>query len=331
LTDLIRRFLKSYGRDLAIAGVGAALGLAVVIVEIVRGPDPVPPPSKISDAQPRQQTVRREPAEVAGPSAPEAEPLPAETRKEETARPDVVPAWQRLAAAYPPVSNRPMIAVIIDDMGIDRKRSARAIGLGGPLTMSFLTYAKELKEQSAAAREAGHEVMVHVPMEPEGTIAEPGPNVIRTDQDTAEIRKRLDWALGRVEGFVGINNHMGSRFTADEEAMTLVLTELKRRGLLFVDSRTTRKTVARRLSRKLAVPFAERDVFIDDDPRPQAILRQLDEVVQTARERKYAVAIGHPREATLAALHKWLPTLRLRGIALVPVSAVVKYRMKLEG
>ncbi len=333
----IERFLKAYGRDLAIAAVGATLGLALVIFQIVSEPDPVPEPvaRKIEPSR-KQEAARPAPEPVARQAATEktaSPPQPASTvpERKTPAQSAAPPPWQRHAASFLPVSNRPMIALIIDDMGVDRKRSAQAIELGGPLTMAFLPYARDLPEQSRAARKAGHEVMVHLPMEPEGTGAEPGPNVIRADLPPAEIAKRLDWALGRFEGFVGINNHMGSRFTANAEGMTLVLEELRRRGLLFVDSRTTPHSVARRLSRKLSVPFAERDVFVDDDPRSEAILKQLDEIVRKARDRKYAVAIGHPRDTTLAALRKWLPTLQLRGLALVPVSAIVKYRMESDG
>jgi hypothetical protein len=341
LKGRIGRFLRAYGRDLALAGVGAALGIALVIVQIVNEPDPAPV-SRTAETTPERSATRPagpEPPGVAGlpqkdrPPAIQRETAPNSSVREKApaARtPQAAATWQLHAAVHPPPGNRPMIALIIDDMGVDRKRTAQAIELDGPLTMSFLSYAEDLPDQTAAARKAGHELMVHVPMEPEGEVAEPGPNVIRTDQPQAEVRKRLDWALGRFDGFVGINNHMGSRYTADADGMTLVLEEIRRRGLLFVDSRTTPHSVARRLSRKLSVPFAERDVFIDDDPRPQAILRQLDEIVRRARDRKYAVAIGHPRDATLAALRKWLPTLRLRGLVLVPVSAIVRHRTKAE-
>jgi len=340
LKGRIGHFLRAYGRDLAIAGVGAALGIALVIVQIVNEPDPAPVAGKAETPPERQPSrpAKPDPPSVAGLPARERPPAPRREsarpeagQQKPAAPPEAKTAWQRHAAAYPPPGNRPMIALIIDDMGVDRKHSAEAIALQGPLTLSFLSYAEHLPEQTAAARKAGHELMVHIPMQPEGNAADPGPNAIIVDGAADEVKRRLDWALGRFDGYVGINNHMGSRYTADEAGMTVVLGEIRRRGLLFVDSRTTPHSVARRLSRKLSVPFAERDVFIDDDPRPQAIQKRLDEVVRRARDRKYAVAIGHPREGTLAALRKWLPTLRLRGIELVPVSAIVRYRMDEAG
>ena len=221
-----------------------------------------------------------------------------------------------------------MIAVIIDDMGLDRERSARAVELPGPLTMSYLTYARSLKSQADAARAAGHEIMIHVPMEPGDASDYPGPKAIKRDLPEKELRRRLDWALGRLENYVGINNHMGSRFTSHGPGMSFVLAELKRRGLLFVDSRTSPKSVGEELARRLSVPFARRDFFLDDDPTRDAVASQLTALEQAASAKGYAIAIGHPYEATLSLLQTWLPTLASRGFVLVPVSAIVRHRQK---
>jgi len=149
-----------------------------------------------------------------------------------------------------------MIAVIVDDMGFDRKLSARAMHLPGPLAMSFLTYARSLQTQAETARGAGHEIMIHVPMEPDDSSAYAGPNAIRQDLSVQELKRRLDWTLERLKNFVGINNHMGSRFTAFGPGMERVLAEVKRRGLLFVDSRTSAKSVGVTVAQRLSVPFA---------------------------------------------------------------------------
>jgi polysaccharide deacetylase 2 family uncharacterized protein YibQ len=168
--------------------------------------------------------------------------------------------------------------------------------------------------------------MVHVPMEPDHPEASVPAGVLSVDLSPAEAAKRLDWALGRFDGFVGINNHMGSRFTADTGHMRPVLAELKRRGLLFVDSRTSSKTVAPGIARDLGLPFVGRDVFLDHEDDAAAIRARLREVEALARRQGYAVAIGHPRERTLAALKEWLPAASARGLMLVPVSAIV-YRL----
>ena len=171
--------------------------------------------------------------------------------------------WRRFALASPDTKGRPTIAVVIDDLGVDRKRTARAIGLRAPLTLSFLTYASGLERQTASARASGHELLVHVPMEPVGKNVDPGPNVLETGMGHGTILRRLDWGLNRFSGYVGVNNHMGSRFTADRDGMAVVMAELKRRGLLFLDSRTIGATVGPALAREYEVPLAQRNVFLD--------------------------------------------------------------------
>jgi len=138
-----------------------------------------------------------------------------------------------------------------------------------------------------------------------------------------ELRRRLRWDLSRFPAYVGINNHMGSKFTADRAAMTVVLAELKNRGLLFLDSRTTGKTVGAALARRMGVPFAERNIFLDNVNDVAAVNSRLAEVERFARRNGFAVAIGHPRDATLAALAVWLKGVEKRGFVLVPLTAVV--------
>lgn len=234
-----------------------------------------------------------------------------------------LPPWRRYAAAFPEVGSRPMVAIVIDDLGMDRKRTARVMGMRGPLTLSFLAYAEDLNAQTVVARANGHELMMHVGMEPIGESVDPGPNVLLTGLDSEEIRHLLESNLERFEGYVGINNHMGSKFTADVSGMAVVMEILKRRGLLFLDSRTTGRSVGGRLAREMGVPVAERNIFLDNVNESAAISARLRELEQLARRRGYAVAIGHPRDATLDALEEWLQNLEDRGLALVPLSAVV--------
>ena len=149
------------------------------------------------------------------------------------------PAWLRYAVPAPPTGDRPLVAVVLDDLGLDRARTAEAIGLRGPLTLSFMTYASELGEQTEAAHRAGHELFLHVPMEAVDRHADPGLHGLLTSQSRDEILDRLRWGLGRFDGFVGINNHMGSKFTSDARSMAPVMEELRTRGLVFLDSRTS--------------------------------------------------------------------------------------------
>jgi polysaccharide deacetylase 2 family uncharacterized protein YibQ len=236
------------------------------------------------------------------------------------------PAWLRYAVASPPLEpGKKLIAVVIDDMGLDRPRSMRVVDLPGPLTLSYLPYAKELATQTALARLRGHELMMHIPMEPMGS-ADPGPNALRTGMSDSELRQRLTEDLSQFDGFVGINNHMGSRFTATRASMAVVLGELKKRGLLFLDSRTTAQTVGATLAGEMGVPTVSRNVFLDDDMSSQNVVHQLAELERIARKQGYAVAIGHPHDNTVAALARWLPHLRQQGFILVPLSTIVRQR-----
>ena len=246
-------------------------------------------------------------------------PTPAPARPDESLLP-----WRRYAVATPDAGGKPRVVVVIDDMGIDRARSGAAARLPGPLTLSFLTYANDLPEQTRAARERGHELMLHVAMEPNDKSVDPGPNVLLVGQAASEIRKSLAWGLSRFEGYVGINNHMGSRFTRDADGMTVVMEELARRGLLFLDSRTSGKTVAAQLAARHRVPFEERNVFLDAEDRPGEAEARLKELESLARRHGHAIAIGHPKERTLAALEAWLPSLAGKDLALAPLSAVVR-------
>jgi len=234
------------------------------------------------------------------------------------------PPWIVNAVAAPPTLGRPMIALVIDDMGLDRRRSARAIDLPGPLTMSFLPYADDLPSQTALAHQHGHELLVHVPMEPISSTNNPGPNALTVGLTTDEVAGRLRRDLARFDGYVGINNHMGSKFTRDSAGMAAVMAELRARGLLWLDSRTTAGSVGTALARAYDVPHVERDVFLDDTPTLAAVRHQLAELETVARRRGWAVAIGHPKDGTLDALTAWLPTLSERGFVLVPLSHVVR-------
>lgn len=234
-------------------------------------------------------------------------------------------AWRRNALPHPVDPGRPMVAVVIDDLGINGTGTRDIIALPGPLTLSFMSYAERLETLIAAGRLAGHEPMLHVPMEPQGD-ADPGPNALRVGLDAEELRRRLVWGLERAPGIVAVNNHMGSRFTAHRPGMDLVMAELAGRGLAFLDSRTTAATVGLAAARAAGVPAVERDVFLDHEQDRAVIDRALAALEARARAQGTAIAIGHPYPETVAALADWLPGLAARGVQLVPLSAVIARR-----
>jgi polysaccharide deacetylase 2 family uncharacterized protein YibQ len=235
------------------------------------------------------------------------------------------PAWRRNAVPFADINSRPLISIVIDDAGLDRPRSKRAWELPGPITLSFLPYAKDLHDQAKAARGHGDELMLHMPMEPMGH-ADPGPNALLTSLGENEIRQRVTADLDSFDGYVGANNHMGSRFTAFKPGMETVLRLLKARGLLFLDSRTTAQTVGETLAQELGVPTVSRNIFLDDDESLAAVKRKLAETEEVARRQGFAVAIGHPHENTLQALSEWLPALAAKGFALAPLTAALRKR-----
>lgn len=235
------------------------------------------------------------------------------------------PAWQRNAVKAAKPFGGPVIALVIDDLGLNRPNTRRTIELPGPLTLALMTYAEGLQKFANRARARGHELMVHFPMAPLDPRYDPGPNALRADLGTEELARRLDWGLSRFEGYVGINNHMGSGFTTSIPGMAQVMLELKARGLLYVDSLTVPGAVGAQLADRLGVPFAKRDVFIDNDyENRQSIRRQLQRLEEIALRRGAAIGIGHPHDETIEELAVWLPEVQKRGFTLVPVSALVR-------
>ena len=270
------------------------------------------------------------PVAAAKPPQPMAEPqlatAPTETTIERQAETEP-PPWRRYALAVA-ADGRPMIALIFDDLGVDKSRTRRTIALHGPLTLSFLAYATGLDDLGKQGRRAGHEIFLHVPMEPSGGDIDPGPNVLLTNQPRPELLSSFRWNLDQMTGYVGVNNHMGSRFTENLEGMTLVMDELKARGLAFLDSVTSSHSVGRQAATAAGVPFISRNIFLDHDEAPEKIRQRLHEVERLAKQQGHAIAIGHPRETTLQAVEPWLAEIAGRGFQLVPASTLIRQTIK---
>ena len=234
------------------------------------------------------------------------------------------PAWITNATSFRFSESRlPKIAIIIDDAGLNKTMTKYAINLPGPLTISFMSYASRLEQQVNLAKKAGHEVIAHIPMEPFNSSLNPGPRFLSTRDSDKQILKNFRWSLSKVPGIVGVNNHMGSRFTSDQRGMQIVMSELKRQGLLFLDSRTSIDTIGVKLAKKFGVPHAARNIFLDHDPSIKAIKRQLAALTKFATKTGYGIALGHPRKTTIEALSQWLPVLPEHGVLLAPLTEIV--------
>ncbi|PKR51345.1 divergent polysaccharide deacetylase family protein [Thalassospira povalilytica] len=232
--------------------------------------------------------------------------------------------WRKFAALAPDAGQKPVIAIVIDDAGLDQPRTARTVKLPGPITISYLPYARDLQPQVNAARTAGHEVMLHMPMEPSSAAVDPGPHALLATYDRQKILSEMNWMLDRFDGYVGVNNHMGSKFTSDPERMQIVMEVMKSRGLMFLDSRTSATSVGYSTANKFGVPAITRDVFIDDADDAEKIAEMLARTERVAAKQGYAIAIGHPRDLTISALQKWIPEIEARGFVLVPVTDILR-------
>jgi uncharacterized protein len=230
-------------------------------------------------------------------------------------------------AAVVHISGNPQIAIVIDDMGLNMRNSAQMAQLIAPMTLAYMPYAQNLSKQTKTAWDHGHELIVHMPMEPEDIKHNnPGPNALLTTNTADENIARLNKNLHAFTGYIGLNNHMGSKLTADSKAMRPILQSIKDRGLWFLDSRTIGNSVAGKIAAELNIPSVTRDIFLDNVESVTTILAQLRQTEAVAQKRGYAVAIGHPHNATIAALKIWLPEARKKGFKLVPLSEIIAAR-----
>jgi polysaccharide deacetylase 2 family uncharacterized protein YibQ len=260
------------------------------------------------------------------PEAPRAPEVPTHTP------PPHRPAPTRGAAraSPPPAATaatraHPALAILIDDLGNELAPARRIASWPEPVSGAVLPGLAFSAASARALSESGKQVLLHLPMEPEGfPRVRPGPGVILRAQSDGEIARILEEDLATVPGAAGVNNHMGSAATADPRVMRAVVRVLSRRGLFFVDSRTTDATVAERTAEEESVPSARRRVFLDDVATEAAVRAQLDDAVAKAKAEGGAIAIGHPYPATLSVLEKELPNLGERGVRLVKVGELVK-------
>ncbi|NCO03258.1 MAG: divergent polysaccharide deacetylase family protein [Alphaproteobacteria bacterium] len=212
------------------------------------------------------------------------------------------------------------IAIVIDDVGMNRKWSKGAIDLPSSVTLAFLPYADKVAEQAREAKSQGHEIIIHMPMEATDPSMDLGSMALRTGMSARDFQQEFDLMTQQLEGFVGINNHMGSQLTQDAAAMEMLMTQLKTRRLYFLDSRTIHTSIAAEMAQSYGVPYAVRDVFLDHEDTASYVAKALKDVERVAGEHGQAIAIGHPKEHTIKALKQWIPTLEEKGFEIVPLS-----------
>jgi polysaccharide deacetylase 2 family uncharacterized protein YibQ len=228
-----------------------------------------------------------------------------------------------VAHAPPPTAapQKAYLSLIIDDLGQNLPRDRRVLALPGPVTTAIMPDTPHAAEFAREAHRAGKIVILHMPMDPAT-----GPFAWHPDLPIDELEKRLNAAFKAVPYTAGINNHMGSRMTAQPAAMAWLMADLQQRHKFFVDSRTSAQTVAAAQAQKIGLASVSRDVFLDDERTEAAIYTQLQTAINLARKQGSAVMIGHPYPQTLAVLERELPKLKAQGIDWIDIKLMISVR-----
>ena len=239
-------------------------------------------------------------------------------------------AWRAYAHPFDPAEQRPRIAIVINGLGLSGAATEAAIqDLPSQVTLAFTPYATRLQEWIPTARAAGHEVMLALPMEPISfPQSDPGPQTLLTSLSPVENLDRMEWALGRFTGYVGVVDLEGSRFTTSEQSLLPILQAVKERGLMYLDSKRASTSLASQVAANIDLPYSVNTRFLDNEASRAAIDRALTDLERLALSTGSAVGIGHPYPVTLERLRAWLPALSDKGLVLAPVTATVERRAR---
>ena len=227
--------------------------------------------------------------------------------------------------AAPAGNGKLRIAIVVTGLGLSAKATEAALaGLPSAVTVGVLPYASDEPHWLAAARTAGHEVLLQVQMEPfDFPDSDPGPHTLRGGSATSANAERLNWALTRFTGYAGVTNLLGDRLLSDSEALSPILTTLSRRGLYFYDAGNASQSVAPQVAGSLAAPFAQGQANIDTIQTALEIDRRLSDLEASAREHGSAVGTAFLYPVSVDRIAQWAKGLQARGFVLVPVSAIV--------
>ncbi len=226
----------------------------------------------------------------------------------------------------PPVAKRRLakVAIILDDWGYTMNNIPLLAEIHEPITLAVLPNLPRSTEVARGAKARGYEVMLHLPLESTRVNVAEEADTIKPGMSAAAVNARLARELKSVPGAVGVNNHQGSKGTAERDTMAPIMNCLKRNSLFFVDSMTTAQSVCRDIAADAGVAYARRDVFLDNSNKLEDIEKQIELLKETALKRGRAIGIGHDRKNTLIALKRMLPKLKDAGIEIVPASELVK-------
>jgi len=238
--------------------------------------------------------------------------------------PDSMVAWKEYARPSEKGGQRPKVAIIITGIGLNSKSSDLAIKqLPGQIDLGFSPYGRQLQDWMGRARDYGHEGFLMIPTEPVSYPEnDPGPHTLLVGASPRDNLKKLDWLLSQVTGYVGVINEMGSKFTTSEADVLPILEDLNGRGLMFLDARSTRFSVAAKLARRISMPRAINNLYIDNIVSSAEITKNLETLENTARTYGAAVGLARAFPLTIREIENWTRGLEARGIELVPITAI---------
>jgi uncharacterized protein len=234
-------------------------------------------------------------------------------------------AFARPVKPLPGKPDAPRIALIVGGLGVSASATAEAVAkLPGAVTLALMPYGANVERLAAQARGAGHEILLQVPMEPFGyPDNDPGPQTLLTSLTPEQNLERLHWLMGRFQGYVGVADAMGARFTASEQSFAPVLRETAKRGLIYVDDGSNPRSVAGRIAGANSLPFAKADLVLDSVPTAVEIDHALGRLEMAARERGMAVGMSSALPVAIEHIAKWAKAAESRGLLLIPISAAV--------
>ena len=239
--------------------------------------------------------------------------------------PDGRQPWLEYSRGFKRADRKPRIALIISNLGLsDTYTKATLELLPEDITLSFSHVAPRLKSWVREARQKGHEILLDIPMEPIGFPKnDPGRATLLTSSNEVENLNRLEHIMKQAGGYVGLLGTLGTKFMLHSETFLPVLRSIKQRGLIYVDSRSTSRSLGPELASSIQLPKAFNNVFVDKEPSQEKIKNKLDELERIALKRRFAVGIAQPLPITIEILSQWTKELKTKQIALAPITAIV--------
>ncbi len=230
-------------------------------------------------------------------------------------------------ATLPPqivlTSKKPKVAIIIDDMGYRKQSGEQLLALDLPLSFAFLPFAPYSADFAKKAHRLGRDVLLHLPQEAVDPKWNTGPGFLTTRMDARTLKRQLIKNISSVPHVIGINNHMGSRFSINKQSMRHLLLAVKDLNLFYLDSVTVSQSVGYAMAKELHIKTGRRNIFLDNVQEPDKIIRQLDNLVELAKKQGQAIGIGHPYPATVKALLRYQTTL-LNQTRVTPVHELLE-------